>query len=101
MDLAWSALLIGVSFGDRERLRFLRSYEGQGGAAIDHMEFFEVLKFTQRMLTIATWLDQRFEIPIKKITKVALRGEYKVHVTNVYARLRLLTGLRLPSIEDL
>ncbi|MGH2581347.1 MAG: phosphotransferase family protein [Anaerolineales bacterium] len=101
MDLAWTVLLLGVSFGHGERLRFLRSYEDQVGATIDHLEFFEVLKFTQRMLTIATWLDERVENPIKKITKDALRGEYKVHVTNVYARLKHLTGIGLPSIENL
>ena len=68
---------------------------------MEYLEYFEAVKFSERMLTIATWLDESVVIPVKKITREAIRGEYKIHVLNVYARLKEVTGLELPTIENL
>lgn len=101
LELAWSVLLYGVLFGEGYRAPLLQYYEQSQGKPIDHFEYFEVLKFTDRMLTIATWLDERVTIPVEKITKEALRGDYKIHITNVYRRLKQILGFSLPTIENL
>ncbi len=54
-----------------------------------------------RMLTIATWLDEAVEIQIPRITKQAFRADYKVHVLNLYRRLKEITGLEIRTIEEL
>ena len=101
LELAWSVLLYGVQIGEEYRAPLLQTYEQYWGRPIDHFEYFEVLKFTDRMLTIATWLDERVTIPVEKITKDALRGDYKIHVLNVYRRLKQILGFSLPTIENL
>jgi len=101
LDLAWSLLLFGVSMGVQYRKPMIEAYEDIAGAHVDNLEYFEVLKFTARMLTIATWLDESVVIPVKKITREAIRNEYKVHVLNVYNRLKEITDLKLPTIETL
>ena len=101
LDLAWSVLLFGVMLGTHYRNNFVSLYEEIAGAKVENLQFFEVLKFTQRMLTIASWLDESVNIPVKKITRPAIRNEYKVHVLNPYRRLKEITGLELPIIESL
>ncbi len=101
MDLAWTVLLVGTMLGERFRHPMLQSYQLHRGAPVQHFEYFEVLKLGSRMLTILTWLDKRVEIPVHRITRKALHGEYKIHVLNPYRRLVELTGLELPSIEAL
>ncbi|MCH7663081.1 MAG: phosphotransferase, partial [Chloroflexi bacterium] len=101
LDLAWSVMLLGVMVGEQYRDVLLASYEQLSGNQVVHFQYFEVLKFTQRMLTIATWLDDSVEIPVKKITKAAIHSEYKVHILNPYRRLKEITGLSLASIEAL
>lgn len=101
LDLAWSVLLFGVTVDQHYRGIMVKAYEDIAGTSVDNFEYFEVLKFTERMLTIATWLDESVEIPVKKITREAIRKEYKIHVLNVYNRLKEITGLKLPLIENL
>ena len=101
LDLAWSVLLFGVMVGAPYREILVKTYEDIAGCKVENFEYFEVLKFAARMLTIATWLDESVVIPVKKITREAIRGEYKVHVLNVYDRLKEITGLELPLIENL
>lgn len=100
-DLAWSLLWFGVMVGRPYRSKFISIYEQIAGARVEHLRFFEVLKLTQRMLTIASWLDESVEIPVKKITRAAIRNEYKIHVLNPYLRLKEITALELPIIEAL
>ena len=90
-----------VMVGPQYREELLKRYEKLAGKAVENLEYFEAVKFSERMLTIATWLDESVAIPVKKITKEAIRGQYKVHVLNVYARLKEITGLELPTIENL
>ncbi len=52
-------------------------------------------------MTIAVWLDENVQIPVRKITRAAIRNEYKVHVLNVYRRFSEITKLRIPLIESL
>ena len=101
LDLAWSVLLLGVMAGEQYRDVMLASYEQLSGDRVEHFQYFEVLKFTQRTLTIATWLDDSVEIPVKKITKAAIHNDYKVHILNPYRRLKEITGLSLNTIEAL
>ena len=53
------------------------------------------------MLTIATWLDKSVTIPVPKITRDAIRGDYKIHVLNVYRRLKQILAYSLPTFENL
>ncbi len=101
LDLAWSVLLVGLLVGAPYRDIMVKTYEDIAGCKVENFEYFEALKFTARMLTIATWLDESVVIPVKKITREAIRGEYRVHVLNVYDRLKDITGLRLPLIDNL
>lgn len=101
MDLAWSVLLIGVLAGHEHRSAMLEAYERAAGSPVENFEYFEALKFTMRMLTIATWLDEAVEVPVPRITKQAIRGDYKVHVLNPYRRLKEITGLEIRTIEEL
>lgn len=101
MDLAWSLLQVSLILGGHARAEYLAAYEDARGATVEHVEFFEALKFTERMATIAQWLQPDFEIPIRKIREDGLRGSYKVHITNVYARLKEITGCTIPLIEAL
>lgn len=101
MDLAWTVLLVDTMLGEQFRQPMLRSYQRQRGSQVEHFEYFEALKLASRMLTILTWLDERVEIPVHRITRSALRGQYKIHVLNPYRRLKHITGLHLPSIEAL
>jgi len=101
LELAWSALLFGVMFGEQYRLPLMEFYEEITGRPIQHFKYFEVLKLTQRMLTIATWLDKSVTIPVPKITRDAIRGDYKIHVLNVYRRLKQILAYSLPTFENL
>lgn len=101
LDLAWSVLLFGAMLGRRFRGDVIETYRELSGRNLDDFEFYEALKLTQRMLTLASWLDEAVDIPVGKITPGAMRGDYKVHVLNVYQRLVELTGVRLPMFEAL
>ena len=101
LDLAWSTLQFGVMAGDEHRSAMLKAYEHAAGSPIENFEYFEALKFTMRMLTIATWLDEAVEIPVPGITRQAIRGDYKQHVLNPYRRLKEITGLEIRTIEEL
>lgn len=101
MDLAWTVLLVGTMLGERFRQPMLRSYEQQRRSPVEHFEYFEALMLGSRLLTILTWLDERVEIPVHRLTRRSLRGDYKIHVLNPYRRLVQVTGLELPSIEAL
>lgn len=101
LDLAWTVLLFGVMVGPQYREAMVQNYEELSGRCVENFEYFEAVKFTERMLTIATWLDESLVIPVNKITREAIRGEYKIHVLNVYARLKEVVGLELPIIENL
>ena len=101
MDLAWSILLFGVMAGGDYRAALLEAYERAAGAQVENFEFFEALKFTMRMVTIGTWLDEEVEIPVAGITRQTIRTEYKVHVMNPYRRLKEITGLEIRTIEEL
>ena len=101
MDLAWSTLQFGVMAGDEHRSAMLEAYERAAGSPIENFEYFEALKFTMRMLTIATWLDEAVQIPVPGITRQAIRGDYKQHVLNPYRRLKQITGLEIRTIEEL
>jgi aminoglycoside phosphotransferase (APT) family kinase protein len=101
LDLAWTAMLVGSMLGEQYRPHLLETYEQISGLPVDNFEYFEVLKLTMRMLTIASWMDESVQIPVHKITRQAIRGEYKVHVLNPYRRLKQITGLKLSMIEAL
>jgi aminoglycoside phosphotransferase (APT) family kinase protein len=101
MDLAWTLLQIEVMLGAEARAKYLGYYEAATKTEIEGLEYFEALKFADRMITIATWLHPKGPNPVAKISKDAIRGNYKVHVMNVYARLKLITNIPLSIIEDL
>jgi len=101
MDLAWSALLIGVMAGGDHRVALKKAYERAADSHIENFEFFEALKFTMRMVTIGMWLDETVVIPVAGITKHAIRADYKIHVMNPYRRLKEITGLEITTIEEL
>lgn len=101
MDLAWTLLQVSLMLGSNARAKYLAAYEDARGQAVGHLAFFEALKFSERMATIAQWLQPDFEIPIRKIREAGLQGSYKVHVINVYDRLKEITGCKIPLIETL
>jgi aminoglycoside phosphotransferase (APT) family kinase protein len=101
MDLAWTLLQVSLMLGRNAREAYLSAYEDAASQSVEHLAFFEALKFTERMVTIAQWLQSGFEIPIRKISQESLRGSYKVHIVNVYARLKEVTACTIPLIEAL
>ena len=101
LDLAWSALLLGLMAGQRYRKVFIKRYEDISGRRAENFSYFEVLKLGARLITIALWLDEDVEIPVPKITKDSIRNEYKVHVLNVYDRVKEITRLEIPLFEGL
>ena len=101
LDLAWSALLLGVTAGQGYRDVFIKAYEDVSGRSVENFSYFEALKLGARLITITLWLDEDVQIPIPKITKQSIRNEYKVHVLNVYDRVKEVTGLQVPLFEGL
>jgi aminoglycoside phosphotransferase (APT) family kinase protein len=101
MDLAWTVMLLCVLAGKELRPTMLEAYERAAGTPVENFEYFEAIKFTMRMITIATWLEEDVEIPIPRITKQALRGDYRVHLLNPYRRLKEITGIEIRLIEEL
>ena len=101
LDLAWSALLVGVMVGERYRDVLIKGYEAVSGFGVENFSYFEALKLGARLITIAIWLEESVVIPVSKITKQSIRGEYKVHVLNVYNRVKEITRLQIPLFEDL
>ena len=101
MDLAWSILLFNVMAGGDHRVALKKAYERAADSHIENFGFFEALKFTMRMVTIGTWLDEAVMIPVAGITKHAIRTDYKIHIMNPYRRLKEITGLEIATIEEL
>ena len=101
LDLGWSALLVGVTAGKRYRDVLIEGYEAATGLEVENLSYFEVLNLGARLITIALWLEESVVIPVPKITKQAIRGEYKVHVLNVYDRVKEITRLQIPLFESL
>ncbi len=101
MDLAWSVLQIENMLGAEARKDYLSYYEDAIGRKTNALTSIEALKLTERLITIASWLVPGFETPIKKIDAEAIRGTYRVHVLNVYERLREITGIKIRTFEDL
>ncbi len=101
LDLAWSALLVGVTAGESYRDVLIQRYQVVSGLGVDNFSYFEVLKLGARLITIALWLEESVVIPVPKITKQAIRSEYKAHVLNVYRRVKEITGLPIPLFERL
>lgn len=101
LDLAWSALQLGVMAGERRRAAFIERYREISGRPVDHLEYYEGLKLGARLITLALWLDGAVEIPVTKITQDSIRNEYKGHVLDVYRRLRELTEIQIPQFEGL
>ena len=101
MDLAWTVMLLSVLAGKEYRSAILSAYERAVGEPIANFEYFEAIKLTMRMITIATWLEDDVEIPVPRITKQALLGDYRVHLLNPYRRLNEITGLEIQVIEEL
>ena len=101
LDLAWSALLLGVMAGERHRDVLIERYEDTSGRSVENFSYFEVLKLAARLVTIAVWLDESAVIPVSGITKQAIRNEYKIHVLNVYDRVKEITELQVPLFEGL
>jgi aminoglycoside phosphotransferase (APT) family kinase protein len=101
LELAWTGLMLQISLGEVWRDAFWADYAKSSSRSLDNLAFFERLKFTQRMLTIAHWLQPDTVIPVPKITRQAIRGDYRVHVLNVYQRLQQLGSPPLPTIEAL
>lgn len=101
LDLAWSALLVGVTAGESYRDVFIQRYQAVSGLGVENFSYFEVLKLGARLITIALWLEESVVIPVSKITKQAIRREYRVHVLNVYNRVKEITRLQIPLFEGL
>ena len=101
LDLAWSALLVGVTAGERYRDVLIQRYQAVSGLDVENFSYFEVLKLGARLITIALWLEESVVIPVSKITKQAIRSEYRVHVLNVYNRVKEITLLPIPLFEGL
>ena len=101
LDLAWSALLLGATAGRRHRDVLIKTYAKISGRGVENFSYFEALKLGARLITISMWLDDAVEIPVLKITKQKIRNEYKVHVLNVYDRVKQVTGLQIPLFESL
>ena len=99
LDLAWSALWTEATVGSAAREGLLLAYANKSGKEIDDFEYFEVLKLGARLLTIAIWLDDQVDPPVPKLTKTAIRGDYRSTVATVYHRVLELAGIRLPTIE--
>ncbi len=100
-DLAWSAFWTGVMSGRRARSELVTAYGELSGGEIPDLEYFEALTLGARLLTIATWLQGSVEPPVPKITREAIRGQYKPTVLTVYHRLEAITGVRIPELERL
>lgn len=100
MDLAWTLLQISNMLEEKARSSYLAAYE-EGAGPVEQLEVFEALKFTERMATIARWLQPGFQPPIPKISQKAIRSSYKIHVLNVYRRLKEITGERIAIIEEI
>lgn len=99
-DLAWAAFLVGTMLGEPSRRHLLDGYAEMGGTIAD-LEAFEMLKLSSRLATLATWVQGQVPSPIPRITPRTMRGEYRVHILNVYNRYLDLGGNLLSIFEEL
>lgn len=60
-----------------------------------------MLRLGARLLTIALWLDGAVELPVPKLTKSAIVGEYKPTLMTVYERFQELTGIGLRLFDQM
>jgi aminoglycoside phosphotransferase (APT) family kinase protein len=101
LDLAWTVFLMGTAVGHQHRQSVLTRYRRLSGATIDPFLVLEALKLADRLVTLASWLEEPAVIPVAKITPQAMRTDYRIHILNIYRRLKELTGLSLPLFEEL
>jgi len=101
LDVAWSAMWTGTMAGSHVRAELLGAYEEAARRPIDDLEYFETLKLGARLLTIALWLDGAVELPVPKLTKAAIVGEYKPTLMKVYERFQELTGIGLRLFDQM
>ncbi|MFQ5968494.1 MAG: phosphotransferase family protein [Acidimicrobiia bacterium] len=99
LDLAWTALLLTDLLGVSYRAWLLDSYERLSGRSVSGIDYFEGLKLGARLMTVAAWLEGSLEIPVKKITPEAIRGDYRIHVVNVYKRWKQVTRAKIGLFE--
>jgi aminoglycoside phosphotransferase (APT) family kinase protein len=100
-DLAWTLHQLLFMLGAEARSAYLDFYEQALGGTIENLEFFEVLKLSQRLSTIGLWLNPDYAHPIKKIDAEAIRTSYRIHVERVYQRVREMTGVEIRLFEEL
>jgi aminoglycoside phosphotransferase (APT) family kinase protein len=100
-DLAWTLHQLLFMLGAEARSAYLGFYEKAFGETIENLEFFEVLKLSQRLSTIGLWLNPDYAHPIMKIDAEAIRTSYRIHVVRVYQRVREMTGVEMRLFEKL
>ncbi len=101
LDLSWSAMWTGATAGSHVRAELLGAYEEAARRPIDDLDYFETLRLGARLLTIALWLDGAVELPVPKLTKSAIVGEYKPTLMTVYERFQELTGIGLRRFDQM
>lgn len=101
LDLAWTALWTGAAGGSDSRTKLLAAYEEAANNAVTDLEYFEALKLGSRLLTVSSWLTGSVAPPVAKITRSAIRTDYKPTLMTVYERFHEVTGIPIPLLENL
>jgi len=98
-DLATTLLLVDHRGFSQLRQAVLAEYERIARKPVDHLEFFDVLAMTQRLLNISCLLDQGgASLGLRPGVEVKIREDCE-HVTALASQLRERTGISLPELD--
>ena len=98
-DLAWTLLLVSTQEDERWRKVILESYERQTGQKIEQIEVFEAAVCVKRLASVALSLSIGPEsLGMREGAQASMLAMLPA-LRKVYARLRDITGLRIPEVE--
>lgn len=100
-DLAWTLVLAQAYAGPALRATLLAGYERANGAAIEHLDFFEVYACARRLADVVVSLTYGAARMGMRPEAVALMRQQWPAVRAVAGMLHARTGLRLEGVERL
>ncbi|MGY5873181.1 MAG: phosphotransferase [Candidatus Thorarchaeota archaeon] len=100
-DLAWTLLLYFAYGNMGVRNNLLKGYEMAAGKHVDQIEFFEVYACLRRLHDISSSLSKGAEEIGLRPGAVQMMRESVGHIINVRNRLKDLTGIVIPSIDNM
>lgn len=100
-DLAWTMMLVGCAEGEGVRERILGTYERIRGCPVREIEAFEVVACAKRLASVTMSLSAGPEALGMRPGAGEIMRRQLPALVRVYERLQILTGLRVPEVDQL